>query len=82
MGETLKVAVKIMPRPEALDPQGRAVHGALKKLGFTVDDCRVGKIVILEINEDVAASAILKAQQMAEKLLYNPLIETFEVYAL
>ncbi len=70
-----KFKVEIMPREEALDPQGRAVKGALSRLGFETSDCRVGKIVFLE-----SADASLKSvEEMAEKILANPLIETYKV---
>ena len=79
----MKFSVEIMPRPEALDPQGRAVHGALSRLGFEISDCRVGKVVIVEIpNLSDKTKGLLQAKEMAEKLLANPLIETFEVKAL
>jgi phosphoribosylformylglycinamidine synthase subunit PurS len=77
--EKLKIAVHIMPRPEALDPQGRAVQGALKRLGFEVAGCRVGKTVVVDVNEESKDRAVEKARQMADKLLCNPLIETYEV---
>jgi phosphoribosylformylglycinamidine synthase PurS subunit len=83
MGEwKMKFVVEIMPRPEALDPQGRAVQGSLKRLGFEVEDCRVGKVVIVDIPEANRTQGLEKVHQMAEKILANPLIETFEVRVL
>ncbi len=78
----MKFSVEIMPRPEALDPQGRAVHSSLQKLGFSVDDCRVGKMVIVDVKEENKTKAMELVHQMAVKILANPLIETFEVKAL
>ncbi|MDZ4676649.1 MAG: phosphoribosylformylglycinamidine synthase subunit PurS [Oligoflexia bacterium] len=78
----MKFSVEIMPRPEALDPQGRAVQGSLQRLGFTVEDCRVGKVVIVDVKEENKTKALEQVHQMAEKILANPLIETFEVKAL
>lgn len=69
--------VEIMPRPEALDPQGRAVKGALSRLGFQAQDCRVGKVVFLELPDD--QGGIENVKEMAEKILANPLIETYKV---
>lgn len=66
-----KYKVEIMPREEALDPQGRAVKGALERLGFKTNDCRVGKIVFVETEGNI--------NEMAEKILANPLIETYKV---
>jgi phosphoribosylformylglycinamidine synthase len=78
----MKFLVQVMPRVEALDPQGRAVQGTLNRLGFDVQDCRVGKTVILEVSESDQARALEKVKKMAESVLSNPLIETFEVKTL
>ena len=78
----MKYRVHIMPRPESLDPQGRAVKGALERLGFNLKDCRVGKSVIVDLPEVDKAQGLKQVQEMAQKLLANPLIETFEVESL
>ncbi len=78
----MKFQVTVMPKVEALDPQGRAVQGALEKMGFLVKDCRIGKSILLEVNEADKAKGLKIVEEMALKLLSNPLIETFEVKAL
>jgi len=75
----MKFRIQVMPRIEALDPQGRAVQGALERLGFSVKDCRIGKSILVEVNETDKAKGKKLAEEMAQKLLANPLIETFEV---
>jgi phosphoribosylformylglycinamidine synthase len=74
-----RVVVDVMPKPEILDPQGKAVLGALPRLGFEgVTDVRQGKRFELElatVDEDVLA----QVHQMAETLLSNPVIENFTV---
>lgn len=75
----MKIGVKIMPRLEVLDTQGRAVEKTLEQHGRKVNTARVGKYVELEINEANAEKAIKKAREIAEFVLFNPLIETFEV---
>ncbi len=72
-----KYRVEIMPRPEALDPQGRAVQGALSRMGFTTEECRIGKVVFLKLEQDLGGKE--KVIEMAKQILANPLIETFEV---
>ena len=62
-----------------LDIQGRAVESTLKSNGRTVEQCRVGKYVQLEIGEKDESKALAKAKEIAEFVLYNPLIETFEL---
>lgn len=76
-----KVSVVVMPKEEVLDPQGRAVLGALKSLGFhSVSDCRIGKVIRLTI-EGVSGTDALRAMasEMAQALLANPVTEDFVV---
>lgn len=79
MGFTVIIGVKILPRAEVLDSQGRAVQAMLGHHGHTVEQCKVGKYVRLDIAETDEAKALQKAKEMAEFVLYNPLIETFEL---
>ncbi len=75
-----RVVVDVMPKPEILDPQGKAVHGALPRLGFEgVSDVRQGKRFELEIEGDVTDEVLASVEQMAETLLSNPVIENFTV---
>lgn len=74
-----KVVVDVMPKPEILDPQGKAVLGALPRLGFSgVTDVRQGKRFELEVPE-VTDAVLAQVREMAEKLLSNPVIENFDV---
>jgi phosphoribosylformylglycinamidine synthase len=75
-----RYVVDVMPKREILDPQGKAVLGALPRLGFDgVVDVRQGKRFEVEV-EGVASDATLaEVRQMAETLLSNPVIEDFEV---
>jgi phosphoribosylformylglycinamidine synthase subunit PurS len=79
MGDGMKIGVKVMPRKEILDTQGRAVEGILKQHGQKLEHCTVGKYIILDIPETDAKAALAAAKTMAETVLYNPLIETFEL---
>jgi phosphoribosylformylglycinamidine synthase len=72
-----------MPKPEILDPQGKAVLGALPRLGFTgVTDVRQGKRFELEIAGELTDEVLQQVRRMAETLLSNPVIEDFEVHLL
>ncbi len=76
-----RVVVDVMPKPEILDPQGKAVLGALPRLGFQgVVDVRQGKRFELELEGDLDDAALERVRQMAETLLSNPVIEDFEVH--
>ena len=75
-----KVVVDVMPKPEILDPQGKAVLGALPRLGFSgVTDVRQGKRFELEVLGEVTDDVLEQVRQMAETLLSNPVIENFTV---
>lgn len=69
-----------MPKPEILDPQGKAVLGALPRLGFSgVTDVRQGKRFELELEGEVTDEVLAQVREMAETLLSNPVIENFSV---
>ena len=75
-----RVVVDVMPKPEILDPQGKAVHGALPRLGFTgVSDVRQGKRFELEVEGEATDEVLDSVRKMAETLLSNPVIENFTV---
>jgi phosphoribosylformylglycinamidine synthase subunit PurS len=60
-----------------LDPQGKAIEGALPHMGWTnVSDVRVGKHVELTIEADDASSAEEQARAISDRLLANPVIES------
>ena len=69
-----------MPKPEILDPQGKAVLGALPRLGFSgVTDVRQGKRFELEFEGELTEQVLAEVRQMAETLLSNPVIEDFTI---
>ena len=75
-----RVVVDVMPKPEILDPQGKAVLGALPRLGFEgVTDVRQGKRFELEIDGELTDARLAEVEQMAETLLSNPVIEDYAV---
>ena len=79
----MKVQVTVVPKSGVLDPQGKAIAGALRRLGFPgVGDVRAGKVFRVEVEAKDAAEAKAQAEQMAVKLLCNPVIEEFEAEVL
>jgi phosphoribosylformylglycinamidine synthase len=71
-----RVVVDVMPKPEILDPQGKAVAGALARLGFTeFAGARQGKRFELEVEGDVTDDVLERAREAAGTLLSNPVIE-------
>jgi phosphoribosylformylglycinamidine synthase PurS subunit len=75
----VKVSVLVRPKEGILDPQGAAVEGSLRKLGFAVTDARVGRVIDLEVESASADAARAEVDQMCHKLLANPLIESYEI---
>jgi len=75
----VRVTVLVRPKEGILDPQGEAVETALEHLGFAVSGARVGKVVDLEVDAADEAEARTKVEQMCERLLANPLIESYEI---
>jgi phosphoribosylformylglycinamidine synthase PurS subunit len=76
----VKAVVTVMPKEGVLDPQGKAIGRALQTLGFQgVGEVRAGKVIELELAETEPARARAEAEEMARKLLANPVIERFEV---
>ena len=75
-----RVIVSVMPKPEILDPQGKAVHRALPRLGYTgVTDVRQGKRFELDVEGELTDARLAEIHDLAEKLLSNPVIEDFTV---
>ena len=75
----VRVIVDVMPKPEILDPQGKAVLGALPRLGFTgISEVRQGKRFELEV-ESADEATLAEVAKVAETLLSNPVIEDFAV---
>ncbi|HZS24564.1 MAG TPA: phosphoribosylformylglycinamidine synthase subunit PurS [Gaiellaceae bacterium] len=75
----MKATVLVRPKQGILDPQGAAVENALAHLGFSVSAARVGTVVDLEVDAADADAARTQVEQMCERLLANPLIESYEV---
>jgi phosphoribosylformylglycinamidine synthase PurS subunit len=74
-----RVVVDVMLKPEILDPQGKAVHGALPRLGITgVTDVRQGKRFELEVDE-LTDERMAQLHDIAERLLSNPVIEDYRL---
>jgi phosphoribosylformylglycinamidine synthase len=75
----VKATILVRPKQGILDPQGAAVEHALEQLGFAVSGARVGKVVDLEVDAADEAQARAQVEQMCERLLANPLMESFEI---
>ena len=75
-----RVIVDVMLKPEILDPQGRAVQGALGRLGLSgVADVRQGKQFVIDIDGELDDARRAKLEQLAGELLSNPVIEDYRM---
>lgn len=71
-----RIVVEVMPKPEILDPQGKAVVGSLPRLGFDqFTAVRQGRRFELTVDGPVTQAHLDAAAEAAEKLLSNPIIE-------
>lgn len=76
-----RVVVDVMLKPEILDPQGRAVQGALGRLGLErVASVRQGKRFEIEIAGELDESLEEQLDELAGSLLSNPVIENYTIY--
>ena len=79
----MKLQILVLPKAGVLDPQGKAIAGALARLGDSaVSDVRAGKVFRVEIAAESADAAREVGARMARTLLSNPVIEDFEVEVL
>ncbi len=76
----MKARVTITLKAGVLDPQGKAIEGALKGLGFAgVEAARQGKIIDLVLAETDAEKAKAEVTAMCEKLLANTVVENYAI---
>jgi len=75
----VRATVLVRPKHGILDPQGQAVESSLRHLGFDVSEARVGRLVDIDVATDDRGEALAQVEQMCERLLANPLIESFEI---
>lgn len=76
----MKAKITITLKNGVLDPQGKAIEGALAGLGFEgVSDVRQGKEIELSLAETDEAAARAKAEEMCKKLLANPVMENYSI---
>jgi phosphoribosylformylglycinamidine synthase len=76
----MKAKVKVTLKNGVLDPQGKAIEGALGSLGFSgVNSVRQGKFFEIDLAETDKAKAEAALKSMCEKLIANTVIENYEI---
>jgi phosphoribosylformylglycinamidine synthase len=76
----MRARVHVRLKDGVLDPQGAAIGRALGQLGFTgVGEVRQGKMIELQLDDTDRAQAEATVRAMCERLLANPVIETYTI---
>ena len=76
----MKAHIKVTLKSGVLDPQGKAIEGALASLGFDgVNGVRQGKYFEIELAETDKAKAEAQVKAMCEKLIANTVIENYAI---
>ena len=75
-----RMEILVKPRPGLLDPEGKAIHHALRSLGWTdIHDVRVGKAIYIDLEAEDSVTALETTEAMCRKILANPVTEDLEV---
>ena len=76
----MRARITITLKEGVLDPQGKAIEGALRALGFAgLDNVRQGKLIEMELDEPDRDKAKTAVAAMCEKLLANTIIENYHI---
>jgi len=76
----MKARVFVTLRRSVLDPQGKAIQGALETLGYAeVNEVRVGKMIEITLKDGERSAAQARLEEMCRRLLANPVIEDYRV---
>ncbi len=74
----MKAKVYVTLKKSIADPQGTAIQGALNKMGYGVEEVRIGKLIELSLGEIPREEAMVQVEEMCERLLANTVIEAYE----
>ncbi len=76
----MKARVTVTLKPSILDPQGKAIEGALRSLGVAgIASVRQGKVFEIEVEGGDRAAAEARLKEAADKLLANTVIENYRI---
>jgi phosphoribosylformylglycinamidine synthase len=76
----MKARIHVTLKPGVLDPQGKAIEGALKGLGFeSASNVRQGKVIEMELSEADESAARSRIEEMCKRLLANPVMEDYTI---
>ncbi len=76
--KTYRASIDVMPHDNLLDPQGKAVTGAMSNLGLPeISGVRIGKHITLQVEAADKKTAEAKVEEACKKLLANQVMEKF-----
>lgn len=76
----MKARITVTLKSGVLDPQGKAIEGALAGLGFGgAHNVRQGKVIEMNLDDTDEAAARAKVEEMCKKLLANPVMENYAI---
>ena len=76
----MKARITVTLKSGVLDPQGKAIEGALAGLGFSgANNVRQGKVIEMKLDETDEAAARATVEDMCRKLLANPVMENYAI---
>ncbi len=76
----MKARIHVSLKPGVLDPQGKAILGALESMGVDgVSDARQGKLIELDLADTDPDAARARVDDMCRRLLANTVIETYDI---
>lgn len=76
----MRARITVYPRPEILDPQGKAIHQALLRVGFAaVERVRAGKSFDVELSAATEEEARAMLEEMCRTLLANTVVEDYSI---
>ncbi|MEM7408643.1 MAG: phosphoribosylformylglycinamidine synthase subunit PurS [Myxococcota bacterium] len=79
----MKATIHVTLKPDVLDPQGKAIRNASAQLGYdAITGVRQGKLFEIELDASGADEARRLLDELADKLLANPVIEDYEIIRL
>ena len=76
----MKIIVNISLKDGVLNPEGQAIKSSLNNLGFeNCSNVRTGKQIVLSMDQNNEAEALIQAKKMCKELLVNTVIENYEI---
>jgi len=74
-----RISVKISLKPELFDPEGKTIERAIKRIGYSVSNTRVSKVIEFTVEARDEKEATEIASRISSRLLANPVLHTYTI---